>query len=51
MSIKWEVTIMEMHDNGKRFKVTRRMHEMNVSETKVFDTKEDAMKQFNEWLE
>jgi hypothetical protein len=51
MSIKWEVTIMELHNNGKKFKVTRRMHDMNIAETKVFDSKEEAMKQFKEWLE
>ena len=48
---KWEVSIIEM-DYGaiKKFKVTRRLAEMEVAETKVFDSKEDAKKQFEEWL-
>ena len=48
---KWEVTIMELKKNGKiKYKVTRRMPSMPVAETKVFDLKEDALKQVEEWL-
>ena len=35
---------------GKKFKVTRRVQEMSVAETKIFKSKEHAIKQFNEWL-
>ena len=48
---KWEVSIMELDNSHKRYKVTRRIPELNVSETKVFDSKEEAKKQFWEWLE
>jgi len=50
--IKWEVSIIELQENGKKkFKVTRRVPYLSVSETKVFESKEEAKKQFDEWLE
>ena len=49
---KWEVSIIEIeNDVGKKYKVTRRAPEMSVAETKVFRSKEEAKKQFDEWLE
>lgn len=48
---KWEVSIMEVHeDKDIKFKVTRRIPDLSVSETKVFNSKEKAKKQFEEWL-
>ena len=48
---KWEVSIIELHNHrGKKFKVTRRMPYMSVAETKIFNSKKKAIKQFNEWL-
>ena len=48
---KWEVSIVELKNNGtKKFKVTRRIPELSVAETKFFRTKEEAKKQFGEWL-
>ena len=48
---KWEVSISEFNTNGEtRYKVTRRLPEMSVAETKIFGTKEDALKLFHEWL-
>ncbi|MBU0628630.1 MAG: hypothetical protein KKC75_05540 [Nanoarchaeota archaeon] len=48
---KWEISIMEVHgDDGIRFKVTRSLPELSVSETNVFSSKEEAKKQFDEWL-
>ena len=48
---KWEVSIMELqNDIGKKFKVTRRIPELLVAETKIFRSKERAKKQFDEWL-
>ena len=48
---KWEVSIIELKNGkGKKYKVTRRMPEMSVSETKIFKTKEKAIKQLQEWL-
>ena len=50
--IKWEVSIIELQENGKKkFKVTRRVPALSVSETKIFDNIEEAKKQFDEWLE
>jgi len=51
LSIIWEVTIMELQDNGKQFKVTRRIKELNVAETKLFKSKEEATRQIKEWLQ
>lgn len=49
---KWEVSIIELQNKkGKKFKVTRRLPSMSVAETKIFKTKEEAKKQFEEWLE
>lgn len=49
---KWEVSFIELAQNGKPiFKVTRRLAEMSVAETKLFDSKESAKKQFEEWLQ
>ena len=37
--------------NGKtKYKVTKRMPEMSVADTRVFDSKEEAIKQLQEWL-
>jgi len=49
--IKKEVSIVELQENGKKkFKVTKRIPALSVSDTKVFDSKEEAKKQFDEWL-
>jgi hypothetical protein len=49
---KWEVSIMELQNTiGKKFKVTKRLPEMSVAETKIFRSKEEAKRQFEEWLE
>ncbi len=48
---KWEVSIAEFQDeDGTKYKVTRRLPEMSVAETRVFTSKEEAKKLFNEWL-
>ncbi len=48
---KWEVSIIELRNGGKRYKVTRKIPELSVSETKVFPTKEEALEQFRKWLD
>jgi len=49
---KWEVSIIELQSGEKvTYKVTRRLAEMAVAETKVFSTKDEAKKQFEEWLQ
>jgi hypothetical protein len=48
---KWEVSIIEFFENeNKKYKVTRRLPEMSVAETKIFEKLEEAKKQFNDWL-
>jgi hypothetical protein len=47
----WEVTILEFNDEGKSwFKVTRRYPDMSIAETRIFLSKAQAKKQFEEWL-
>jgi hypothetical protein len=48
----WEVTLKVLkHKDGLKYKVTRRLPEYYTSETKIFNNKEEALKQFHEWLE
>jgi hypothetical protein len=52
MKKKIEVSIMEIeNDFGKKYKVTKRIPELLVSETKIFRSKDEAKKQLEEWLE
>ena len=47
----WEITLMEFENNiGKKYKVTRRIPELYVAETKIFKAKEEAKRQFDEWI-
>lgn len=47
-----EVTIMELENTvGKLYKVSKRVPEFGVSETKVFRLKEDALRQMEFWLQ
>ncbi len=48
---KWEVSIMEIQE-GKiiKYKVTRRIAELSVAETRIFASKEEAKEQFEIWL-
>jgi len=49
---KWEISIIEFESKEeKRYKVTRRLPDSSVAETKIFESKEEAEKQFDEWLE
>ncbi|MBI3037056.1 hypothetical protein HYY73_04905 [Candidatus Woesearchaeota archaeon] len=49
---KWEISLAELENSiGKLFKVTRRLPEMSIAETKLFRAKKEAVRQFNEWLE
>tara|TARA_Y100000310_G_C20650630_1_gene799224 strand:- start:568 stop:726 length:159 start_codon:yes stop_codon:yes gene_type:complete len=52
MKKKWEISILEYeNDIGKKFKVTRRLPDMSVAETKIFTSVEEAKKQVEKWLE
>lgn len=47
-----EVSIIEIkEENLVKYKVTKRIPEVYVSETKIFKTKKAAIKQFRKWLE
>ncbi|MEK6939420.1 MAG: hypothetical protein AABX31_01710 [Nanoarchaeota archaeon] len=49
---KWEVSIMKIQEgNSTIYKVTRRIAQLSVAETKIFKSKEEAKKQFEAWLE
>jgi|TARA_B100001971_G_C18119860_1_gene498828 hypothetical protein len=49
---KWEISLIEYEDGvGKKYKVTKRVPGMSVADTKIFKSKEEAKKQFDEWLE
>ncbi|MBS3169395.1 hypothetical protein J4210_02830 [Candidatus Woesearchaeota archaeon] len=48
---KWEVTLLRFQDKtGTKYKVTRRVPELHLAETKVFISKEEAKQQFEQWL-
>ena len=48
-SKKWEISIIEFENHeGKKYKVTRMLPDTSVAETKVFKSKEEAKKQFEE---
>lgn len=48
--MNWEISFMEFEVDGTRkFKVTRRLPELKVSETKIFKSEKKAQKQFEEW--
>ena len=48
---QWEVSIIEIKDSeGIKYKVTRRIPEMLVAETKIISDKQKAIELFNEWL-
>jgi hypothetical protein len=48
---KWEISFIELKNNkGKKYKVTRRIPEMSIAETKIFRSKKMAKKKFDEWL-
>jgi len=42
---------MELEEENRiKYKVTRRIPELSVAETKIFNSKEEAKQQFEEWL-
>ena len=50
--VNWKVSMIELRNGNQiRYKVTRRLPEMKIAETKVFLSKEDAMRQLEEWLD
>ena len=51
MPIKWTISIMELSDNGKLFKVTRRLPEQRLAEARFFVTRQEAFVQLVKWLD
>ncbi len=48
---KWEVSFMKFEENGQeKYKVTRRIPELEVAETKIVTSKKEARRVFEEWL-
>lgn len=48
---KWEISIIELKNSlGKKYKVTKRIPELKVSETKIFKNLKKAKQQFEKWL-
>jgi len=48
---QWEVSIIKLEENTKTYyKVTRRIAQLSVAETKLFDSKDQAKQQFEAWL-
>jgi len=48
---KWEVSFIKLSDGKeKRFKVTRRIPDLSISETRIYKSKKEAKKRFDEWL-
>ena len=48
---KWEISIIELQNSkGKKYKVTRRLPELGISETRIFSSKNEAKQLFDEWL-
>ncbi len=49
---QWEVTLIALkYGEGIKYKVTRTIPAPSVAETMLFDSKEDAQKQFDAWLQ
>ncbi len=48
--MKWLVSFLRLRKNGYRYKVTRRLPELSLSETKFFRTKKQAEEQVQQWL-
>ena len=46
----WEISFREIEDNkGKKYKVTRRLADYSIAETRIFRSKKKALKQLAEW--
>lgn len=49
---KQTISLLEVKNSeSMKYKVTRSIPELSISETKVFKSKKEAIKQFNDWLE
>lgn len=47
----WEISLLKFRDNNiTKYKVTRRLPELSVAETKIFEDLEEAKNQFESWI-
>lgn len=52
MTAKWKISCIELQNGkGKKYKVTRRIPEISISETRMFRSKKKAQAQLQEWLQ
>ena len=47
---KYEVSLIELRNGRKKYKVTKQIPRLKVSETKMFNSKKNALQQMNTWL-
>jgi len=48
---KWKASLIELKNEfGKKYKVTRKLLQYSISETRMFKSKKNALKQFKKWL-
>jgi len=48
----WEVSIQEFDvDSIRKYKVTRKMRDHYYAESKTFTSKDQAVRQFDDWIE
>ncbi len=48
--MNWEISFKELEDSkGKKYKITRRLADYSIAETKVFRSKKKALKKLAEW--
>lgn len=48
--MKWIVSFLRLRKNGYKYKVTRRLPELSLDETRFFRTKKQAEEQRQKWL-
>ncbi len=47
---QWIISSIEIKNSKTKYKVTRRLPELGIAETKIFFNKKKAKKQFRKWL-
>lgn len=52
MVITWEIPLLELRDEkATTYKLTKRLPQRGVAETKIYTTKREILKQIAAWLE
>ncbi len=51
MAITWEISILELRDEVEiKYKITKRIPQVAIAETKICNSKKEVLKQLVEWL-